>query len=124
MQRTVFASVVPLSSISLLSLTTAAQVSQKLPTLTPFTTVIPASNRSLDDVTAAANAGTGLQVWTKTLSATKHGLSYTVTMVGNDPSTSTVTTNIPAVIIPVIIKIATTTFNKKHVRRLKCQEIS
>src|SRR6202022_331304 len=84
---------------------------QKLPTLTPFTTAIPARNLSLDDVTAAANAGTGLAVWTTTLSATKDGLNYTVTMVGQDPSTSTGTTNIPTVIIPVIIKIGTTTFN-------------
>ena len=34
-----------------------------------------------------------------------------VTMVGQDPSSSTGTTTIPAVIIPVIIKIGTTTFN-------------
>jgi len=79
--------------------------------LTPYTTVIPARNLSLDDVMAAGTAGIGLQVWTTTLSATKDGLSYTVTMVGQDPSSSKVTTNIPAVIIPVIIKIGATKFD-------------
>ena len=81
----------------------------KLPTLKPFTTVIPPRNVSPDDVAAAA-ALAGLPVWSTTLKATKDGANYTVTMVGKDPS-STVTTNVPAVIIPVIIKIGATSFN-------------
>jgi hypothetical protein len=80
----------------------------KLPTLRPFTAVIPPRNVSPDDVANAA-ALAGLPVWSKTLAATKDGLNYTVAMVGKDPS-STVTTNVPAVIIPVIIKIGTTSF--------------
>jgi hypothetical protein len=67
----------------------------KLPTLTPYTTVIPPRDISPDDVTAAALVA-GLPVWSTTLSATKDGLSYTVTMVGKDPSSSTTTTNVPA----------------------------
>jgi hypothetical protein len=81
----------------------------QLPTLRPFTTVIPPRNVSPDDVAADA-ALAGLPVWSTTLSASKDGHSYTVRMVGQDPS-STVTTNVPAVIIPVIIKIGTTSFN-------------
>jgi len=84
---------------------------QELPRLKPFTLAIPPENFNADDAIAAANAGTGLQVWTTTLSATKDGNSYTVAMVGNNPSTSTTTTNIPAVIIPVIVKIGTTKFS-------------
>ena len=87
------------------------EAQQQLPKLTPFTTFIPAKNFSWEDANAAALTGAGLQIWTTTLNATKDGKSYPVTMVGQDPSTSTVTTNIPTVIIPVIIKIGTTTFN-------------
>ena len=84
---------------------------QKLPKLTPYTTVIPARNFSLEDANAAALAGTGLQIWTTTVHASKDGQSYPVTMVGRNAFTSTITTNIPTVIIPIIIKIGTTTFN-------------
>ena len=87
------------------------EAQQQLPKLTPFTTVIPAKNFSWEDANAAAVTSTGLQIWTTTLNATKDGGSYPVTMVGKNPSTSTVTTNIPTVIIPIIIKIGATTFN-------------
>src|SRR5260370_27973649 len=59
----------------------------RLPTLKPFTTVIPPRNVSPDDVAAAA-ALAGLPVWSTTLSATKDGASYTVSMVGKDPSST------------------------------------
>src|SRR5215475_9561660 len=87
------------------------QEKQKLPTLAPYTAVIPAKNFSLDEVTAASTAGTGLPVFTTTLNATKDGRSYRVTMVGQNPSSSTVTTNVPTAIIPVIIRIGTRNFN-------------
>ncbi len=45
------------------------------------------------------------------MAASKDGSSYPIVMVVQNPSTSTVTTNTPAVIIPVIININGTVFN-------------
>ena len=83
------------------------------PTLKPYTVVIPAKDFSWDEAFASASASTtsGLQIWTRSVVASKDGNSYPIAMVGQNPSTSTVTTSIPAVIIPVIININGTVFN-------------
>lgn len=83
------------------------------PTLRPYTTVIPAPNFSWDDANALAltPATTGLPIWTRTVSASKDSKNYSIVMVGRDPATSTVTTSVPTLIIPVIVKIGTTVFN-------------
>jgi hypothetical protein len=85
----------------------------KRPTLKPYTTVIPARNFNWDAANTAARApaASGLKIWTRTVVASKDGNSYPIVMVGQDPATSTVTTNIPAVIIPVIVYINGTVFN-------------
>jgi hypothetical protein len=87
---------------------------EQRPTLKPYTVVIPAKDFSWDAAYAAASAAppaSGLQIWTRTVAASKDGTSYPIAMVGRDPSTSTVTTSIPTVIIPVIININGTVFN-------------
>lgn len=99
------------ASLLLCAALPAAFGQRQLPTLKPYTTVLPARNFNLQEAKAAAVSATGLQIWTKTIKATKNGKSYTFAMVGQNPFTSTVTTNIPTVIIPVIVKIGTTTFN-------------
>lgn len=88
-------------------------LAQQRPTLQPYTVVIPARNFDWNEADAAAfsPAASGLQIWTRTINASKDSNNYHIAMVGQDPSTSSVTTNIPAVIIPVIIKIGTTKFN-------------
>ena len=87
---------------------------QQRPTLKGYHVVIPAKNFDWNQAELAATSpatSTGLQIWTRTVRATKDGNSYSIAMVGADPATSTATTNIPTVIIPVIIKIGTVTFN-------------
>ena len=86
---------------------------EQRPTLKPYTVVIPARDFSWDAAFSAASAPatSGLQIWSRTVTATKDGNSYPIVMVGRDPSTSTVTTSIPALIIPVIVNINGTVFN-------------
>ncbi len=84
---------------------------QNLPKLKPYSTVIPAPGFDFADAETTAITGSGLQVWTTTLKATKNGKSYPVTMVGHSPFSSTTTTNIPVAIVPVIININGTVFN-------------
>jgi hypothetical protein len=82
-------------------------------TLKAYTTVRPAPNFNWDtaNAVAAAPPASALQIWTRTVSASKDSHNYSIVMVGADPATSTVTTKVPTLIIPVIVKIATTTFN-------------
>ncbi len=82
-------------------------------TLKAYTTVRPAPNFSWDTANAVAVAppSGALAIWTRTVNASKNSKNYSIAMVGADPATSTVTTSIPTLIIPVIVKIATTTFN-------------
>lgn len=89
----------------------ASLTAQELPQLKPYSTVIPAPDFNSADAEAAGLTGTGLQIWTASLKATKNGKSYSMTMVGQSPFSSTVTTNIPVAIVPVIINIAGTVFN-------------
>src|SRR6266403_110414 len=72
------------------------------PTLKPYTVVIPAKDFSWEAARAAANNPTtsGLQIWSRNVAASKDGTTYPIVMVGQDPSTSTVTTSIQTVIIP------------------------
>ena len=84
---------------------------QQLPQLKPYSTVIPAPGFDFAEAEATALAGTGLQVWTTTLKATKNGKSYPMTMVGQSPFSSTTTTNVPVAIVPVIVNINGTAFN-------------
>jgi hypothetical protein len=86
------------------------------PTLKPYTLVIPAKNFSwaaarTAEATPAAGAPTGLRIWTTTVNSTKDGNAYPIAMVGQSPFSSTTTTNIPTVIIPVVININGTVFN-------------
>ena len=83
------------------------------PTLRGYSVVKPAPNFSWDDANALAlsPATTGLAIWTRTINASKNSKNYSIVMVGRDPSTSTVTTSVPTLIIPVIVKIGTTVFN-------------
>ena len=85
----------------------------KRPTLKGYTTVRPAPNFNWDTANALAVApATGtLPIWTRTVNASKNSHNYSIVMVGADPASSTVTTKIPTLIIPVIVKIGTTTFN-------------
>jgi len=82
---------------------------KKLPTLKAYTAVKPAPKFDMNEALTAP--AVGLQTWNRTVNATKDGGSYNIVMVGQDPATSTVTTNIPTVIIPVIVKIGTISFN-------------
>ncbi|MDP9159323.1 MAG: hypothetical protein M3O09_03720 [Acidobacteriota bacterium] len=92
-------------------LLTFSVAAQELPKLKPYSTVIPAPDFDFADAEATALTGSGLQVWTTTLKATKNGKSYPMTMVGQSPFSSTLTTNIPVAIVPVIININGTVFN-------------
>ncbi len=88
-----------------------ALAQQERPTLKAYTAVVPARDFSWDAAHEAAASSSGLQIWTESFTATKDNNTYSIAMVGQDPHTSTVTTTIPAIIIPVIININGTVFD-------------
>jgi hypothetical protein len=99
------------SAVLLITATCFAQSPRR--TLRGYSVVRPAPNFSWEDANAIAlsPATTGLPIWTRTVNASKNSKNYSIVMVGRDPSTSTVTTSVPTLIIPVIVKIGTTMFN-------------
>jgi hypothetical protein len=81
-------------------------------TLKSYSAVVPAPNFDLEAAKSAAAAGTGLKIFTYSITATKDQNIYSGTMVGSSPfAKKKVTTNIPTYIIPVIVVIGTTVFD-------------
>ncbi len=72
---------------------------------TPRFTVIPRGNVNAALIAPAAN----VPLWSS--SFVSGGTTYNFTMVGANPTTSNVTTNIPVVIVPVKFKFGTTTIS-------------
>ena len=81
-------------------------------TLKGYSTVKPARQFDFGAAKEAASKGTGLPIFTYTITATKDQNIYSGTMVGGSPfARKKVTTNIPTYIIPVIVVIGTTAFD-------------
>lgn len=81
-------------------------------TLKAISGVVPASNVDLGAAKQAAMTGTGLKIFTYSITATKDQNIYSGTMVGSSPfAKKKVTTNIPTYIIPVIVVIGATVFD-------------
>lgn len=68
----------------------------------PMFVFIPGGNA--DDAMIAGFAGTNIPMWSSTFKFS--GTTYTYKMIGTNPASGSVTTNVPLVIIPLIFKFA------------------